>query len=232
VRLELAGAGLADGWVAYAEAGATPAFDSQLDAGKLPNSTGLNLSSRSPLGDNLAIDGQPAFVAGTELPLAVGVPAAGTYTLSATALANMPAGLSAYLRDGQTGQTVLLTPGASYSFSMTAPQAATLLTGRFALLFRPQAPLATVSALATADVTVYPNPAHASFTVALPGVAGASTVQAELLNTLGQVVRRQAAVLPPAGTALTMPTADLAAGVYVLRLQAGATTVAKRVVVQ
>jgi hypothetical protein len=232
VRLELAGAGLADGWVAYAEAGATPAFDSQLDAGKLPNSTGLNLSSISLLGDNLAIDGQSAFTAATVLPLAVGVPAAGTYSLSATALNNLPAGLSAYLRDSQTGQTVLLAAGTSYSFSVTAAQAATLLTGRFTLLFRPQAPLATVIALTATDVTVYPNPAHASFTVALPGVAGASAVQAELLNALGQVVRRQSATLPTAGTAFTMPTADLAAGVYVLRLQAGTTTLTKRVVVQ
>ena len=232
VRLELVGAGLADGWVAYAETGATPAFDSQLDAGKLPNSTGLNLSSVSPLGENLAIDGQPAFTASTGLPLAVGVPAAGTYTLSATTLNNLPAGLAAYLRDSQSGQTVPLAAGSSYSFSVTAAHAATLLTGRFTLLLRPQAPLATVAALTAPDVTVYPNPAQGSFTVALPGVAGASTVQAELLNALGQVVRRQAAALPTAGTALTIPTADLAAGVYVLRLQAGTTTLAKRVVVQ
>ncbi|MGI4864520.1 MAG: glycine-rich protein [Janthinobacterium lividum] len=231
VRLELAGAGLADGWVTYVETGATPAFDSQFDAGKLPNSTGLNLSSS--LGtDNLAIDGQPAFTTSTVLPLAVGVPAAGTYTLSASAINNLPAGLVAYLRDSQTGQQLLLAAGTSYSFSVTVAQAATLLTGRFALVFRAQSPLATVAALAASDVTVYPNPAHASFVVALPGVAGASTVQAELFNALGQVVRRQSVALPTAGTALTMPTADLAAGVYVLRLQAGTTTLAKRVVIQ
>jgi hypothetical protein len=231
VRLELAGAGLADAFIAYAEAGATSAFDGAFDAAKLANPTGLNLSSVLST-ENLAIDGQPSFTASTVLPLAVGVPAAGTYSLSATALNNLPAGLSAYLRDSQTGQTVLLAAGTSYSFSVTAAQAATLLTGRFTLLFRPQAPLATVTALTATDVTVYPNPAHASFTVALPGVAGASTVQAELLNALGQVVRRQAAALPTAGTALTMATADLAAGVYVLRLQAGAATLTKRVVVQ
>ena len=232
VQLDLAGNSLADTFYAYAETGATAAFDSQYDAAKLPNSTGLNLSSVSPLGENLAIDGQGTFVASTVLPLAVGVPVAGTYTLSATALNNLPAGLDAYLRDSQTGQQLLLAAGTSYSFSVTAAQAAALLTGRFALVFRSQSTLATVAALAATDVTVYPNPAHASFTVALPGVAGASTVQAELLNTLGQVVRRQSAALPTAGTALTLATADLAPGVYVLRLQAGATTLAKRVVVQ
>jgi hypothetical protein len=57
-------------------------------------------------------------------------------------------------------------------------------------------------------------------------------VQAELLNSLGQVVRRQAAALPPAGTQLTIEAAGLAAGVYTLRLQAGSATLAKRVVLE
>ena len=58
-------------------------------------------------------------------------------------------------------------------------------------------------------------------------VAGAVPVQATLLNALGQVVRRQTAAT---GTAFTVETAALAAGVYTLRLQAGAATLAKRVV--
>jgi hypothetical protein len=68
--------------------------------------------------------------------------------------------------------------------------------------------------------------------VLMPGVAGASAVQAELVNSLGQVVRRQSAALPASGTTLTVETADLAQGVYTLRLLAGSTTLAKRVVIQ
>jgi hypothetical protein len=231
VRLELAGAGLADGWVAYVETGATPAFDSQLDAGKLPNSTGLNLSSVAGA-ENLAIDGRPAFTAATVLPLAVGVPAAGTYTLAATALNNLPAGLDAYLRDAQTGQVSKLSVGTSYAFSATAAEAQALLVGRFTLQFSAASPLATTAALTAAEVTVYPNPAHGSFAVAVPAVAGASQVQAELRSALGQVVRTQAAALPAAGARLTVATDGLAAGVYVLRLTAGPSTIAKRVVIQ
>jgi hypothetical protein len=59
-----------------------------------------------------------------------------------------------------------------------------------------------------------------------------ATMQAELCNALGQVVRRQAAALPATGATLRVPTGGLAAGVYVLRLQAGAATIARRVVVQ
>jgi hypothetical protein len=232
VQLELAGAGLADTFIAYAEAGATLAFDAAFDAAKLPNPTGLNLSTAATSGESLSIDGRPAFTAATVLPLAVGVPAAGAYTLAAAGLANLPTGLAAYLADSQTGQTVALSPGTSYAFTVAAAQAATAVTGRFSLLFRPATALATTTALSAESIGVYPNPAHERFTVVLPGLSQATTVQADLLNSLGQVVRRQAAALPPAGTQLAMETAGLATGVYTLRLQAGTTTLAKRVVVQ
>jgi len=231
LRLELAGAGLADAWVAYAEPGATPAFESQYDAAKLPNSTGLNLSSATGT-EHVAIEGRPAFAAATTLPLAVGVPAAGTYTLAPTALANLPAGLTAYLHDADTGQRVPLAPGSSYAFSVTATAAQALIERRFSVQFSNAAPLATAPAQLASQVSVYPNPTREGFTVALPGVAGATAVRAELLNALGQVVRRQQAALPAAGAQLPIATAGLAPGIYTLRLAAGATIVTKRVTVQ
>jgi len=231
VRLELAGAGLADAWVAYAEAGATPAFDGEHDAAKLVNSTGLNLSSAIGA-EHLAIDGRPALTAATVLPLAVGVPAAGTYTLAAKALANLSPGLTAYLRDAQTGQLVPLAIGSGYSFSVTATAAQALIEGRFSVQFSAAAPLATTPAQLASQVSVYPNPAREGFTVTLPGVAGVVAVQAELLNALGQVVCYQQATLPAAGVQLPVATAGLAPGIYTLRLAAGATIVIKRVTVQ
>ena len=232
VQLNLQGAtGPADALYAYAQSGATPAFDAQFDAEKLANPTGLNLSSTATSGQRLAIDGRPVFDAATLLPLAVGVPAAGTYTFSAAALNNLPAGLDAYLSDAQTGQTVNLRTQPSYAFSVTASQATALLVGRFALRFTATA-LATAPALTAAQVELFPNPARARFAVLMPGVAGAAAVRAELVNSLGQVVRRQSAVLPASGATLTVETAELAAGVYTLRLQAGPTTLVKRVVIQ
>ena len=79
---------------------------------------------------------------------------------------------------------------------------------------------------------LYPNPARDQATLSLPGVAGASRVQAELLNTLGQVVHRQVAPLPAGGTQFTLPIAGLASGVYVVRLTAGAAVVTKRLTIQ
>ncbi len=224
----------ADEFFAYAQADATPAFDAQLDAVKLPNPTGFHLASLSASGHPLAIDARPAFSASTALPLTLGVPAAGTYVLSAAALANLPAGLDAYLADDLTGQTLKLSPGTSYSFSVSAAQvAAGTGTGRFRLLFRPATALATAApGLSAAEVALFPNPAHARFTVLLPGLGQATSVRAELLNALGQVVRRQAAALPASGTQLTFDAAELATGVYTLRLQAGTSSLAKRLVIE
>ena len=222
--------GVADVYYAYAQAGATPAQDVSYDAVKLPNTTGLNLTSEASTGESLAIDARPVFAAGTVLPLTVGVPAAGTYSLNAATIANLPAGLDAVLTDAFTGQTVTLRPQASYSFVLTAAQAAAPLTGRFTLRFASRSALASAPGLTAAEVTLYPNPAHDSFVVLVPAVGQAASVQVELLTVLGQTVRHQLTALPAAGARLTIDTSGLVAGVYTLRLRAGANTVTKRLI--
>jgi len=91
-------------------------------------------------------------------------------------------------------------------------------------------PLTSISPLIiTADLTISPNPAHEAFTVQLP--AGLAPGPAELLNTLGQVVRRPA-VGAAAGAGFAVETRGLPAGVYTLRLWAGGAVRARRVVVE
>ncbi|MDO7848988.1 FG-GAP-like repeat-containing protein [Hymenobacter sp. M29] len=233
VQLALRGAtGAADDFFAYAETGATPAYDIAFDAVKLANSTGLNLSSAATTGERLAIDGRAAFTAATVLSLNVGVPAAGTYSFAAAQLNNLPAGLDALLTDAATGQTVNLRTQPSYSFSVSTAQANAVLTSRFTLRFAASSPLATASALTAAEVTLYPNPAHDRFSVLVPAVAGATQVQGTLLNALGQTVRTQLGAATAQGTRLSFGTSGLAAGVYTLRLRVGTATLAKRVVIQ
>ncbi len=93
-----------------------------------------------------------------------------------------------------------------------------LNTGTFTPLFttRPTA----------AEVSVAPNPSRGRFMVQVPTTFG--VVQAELLNALGQVVRRPAAT----GTRFSVETSGLAAGVYALRLHTGGAAVTKRVVLE
>jgi hypothetical protein len=120
----------------------------------------------------------------------------------------------------------------TYSFSVTSAQAAASITDRFTLHFGARTALANAQALTAAEVTLYPNPAHNAFTVLVPAIAGATQVHADLLNALGQVVRRQHTAQAATGARLAVDAAGLAAGVYTLRLRVGATTLAKRVVIQ
>jgi hypothetical protein len=227
VQLTLQGTGspLLDETTVYFEQGATSDFDSAYDAEKLTNPTGLNLASVAA-GTSQAINGLPLLSGPTTVPLAVSVPTAGTYTLQAATLANLNA-TAVYLLDAATGQQVNLKQQSAYTF---AAGSAGALAGRFALSFGAQV-LATQPGFTAAGVSVFPNPAHGQLTVLVPGVSGATQARLVLCNVLGQPVRETTLVLPAAGGQAGFDVAGLPAGVYVLRVQAGGTTVAKQVVV-
>ena len=225
----------ADDLIVYAEAGATPGVDAAYDARKLPNPSGLNLTALATTGEALAISGLPLLTAATVVPLTLHVPAAGTYALTAPLLANLPASTQVFLTDALTGQRLDLRtlPATGHAFTLTAAQAAAPVAGRFFLNLVPAAsPLAATAGLSAATVSVYPNPAHDRLTVLVPGVKGALQVEAGLYNTLGQRVLRQVAALPATGATLPLDVRPLAAGVYVLRLQAGAALLTRQVVIE
>ncbi len=232
LELALATAGLpADVLTVYADPRATSGLDAQYDALKLPNPNGLNLAAQAT-GLRLAFDARPVLTAATRIPLDVRVPAAGSYTLTAATLRNVPAGLTAYLVDALTGQRTALTQATAYRFSLTAAQAAAPGTGRFSLEFAGTA-LATAAALEGAGVTLYPNPAHGTATLLVPAVAGTSQVTVGLYNGLGQLVRNYpAAALPAAGLRTELPLSGVAAGIYTVRLTAGGSTISKKLVVE
>jgi SprB repeat/Secretion system C-terminal sorting domain len=221
LQLTLAGAtGPADDLFVYAQAGATAGLDQEFDAAKLPNSSGLNLASLTAAGQLLAIDGRPAFgPAALSIPLSVAVPQPGTYTFTAAALQNLPAGTRAELVDNLTGTRTLLQAGTRYGFSLST----TTAPGRFWLSLAPAGVLATGNAALAAQVSVFPNPSTGQVTVLRPATGAASV---EVLNALGQVVRR--VVLPTAETRLDLR--ELPTGVYTLRLTTAQGTVSKRLV--
>ncbi|GAA4365249.1 hypothetical protein GCM10023185_35400 [Hymenobacter saemangeumensis] len=221
LTLRLAGAGQpADALTVYSEAGASAGFDSAFDAAKLPNTTGLNLAALAASGEPLSVQGVAAFNA--TVPLQVSVPAAGRYTFTAAALANLPAGTRAELVDNLTGTRTVLTEGVGYGFTMAGSTA----PGRFWLNLTPAAaPLGTAAAL-EAQVLTYPNPSQGLLTVLRPAATKVTT--AVLLNSLGQQVRHLA--LPTAETVVDLR--GLAAGVYTLRLTLDGQPVSKRVVVE
>jgi hypothetical protein len=225
VHLALRGAGTAsDAAIVYFETGATAGLDAQYDAAKLPNTTGLNLSTATA-GQALAIDGRPLPTAALTIPLNVYVPTTGTYTLEASQLLNLN-GLHPYLRDTQLGTLTDLAQQPSYSFS----QNATFLGARFELVLTPAQPLAATAA-AQAQIAVYPNPARTLAYVELPAALGAQPVAATLLDALGREVRTTTLAAQGA-QAHQLSLAGLPAGVYTLRLRTNAGVVAKKLVIE
>jgi hypothetical protein len=231
LQLRVQGTTATDVAYLYFESGATTGVDAEYDAVKLANPSGLSLGMLAGT-TPLAIQGMaPLTGTGTGevvVPLTLATPAAGSYTFTVADLANF-AGLTAYLRDTEAGTQQVLAAGSTYPFSLAS---ATAPTGRFALVLRPAGALATSSGLSATTVNVFPNPAHGSFTVQLPPLAGQASVQATLLNVLGQSVASRRITLGIAGAKADFDTRSLAPGVYMLRLAAGSQTLVQRLTIE
>ncbi len=230
LQLQVATATQADDAFVYFAAGNATGFDPSQDAAKLHNPSGLSLATLAGT-EAVAINGLPLLsTAETLLPLRLTVPAAGTYTLRVQALPTLPTGTQFYLRDTQTGTQTALSTGSTYAATLPAAGSS---TGRFVLVFQPAGKvLAAANSLQAAQVMLYPNPAHGQFTVVLPPVVGQSSVQATLLNALGQAVQTRTIALNTAGATAEYSTTGLAPGVYMLRLEAGGPAIVRRVVVE
>jgi hypothetical protein len=230
VQLTIQGAGspLLDEATVYFEQGATSGFDLTYDAEKLPNPTGLNLATSLASGRNLSIDGQTELgLSQRVVPLSVGVPVAGAYTIIASQLLNLSA-VPVYLHDLQLGTLTDLRQQPSYSFTVT--NAATLNTTRFELVFSPQRALATVPATLAQQVAVYPNPAQNQVAIELPLSLSRQPTTAVLVDALGRVVLTH--MLPAGASAHAVPLIGVGPGVYSLRLTTEMGMVVKKLVVE
>ena len=230
VRLALSAAtGPADEAVVSFNSTATTGFDPTADAYKLVASGTPVLASELGTADLLSINALPALGTATvAVPLRVQAPQAGSYTLKATELLNLPAGISAYLRDAQTGTMFDLSQSAGYTVNLAAGAA---LAGRFTLLLSGNQPLASASAAISQQVTVFPNPAHAgNISLSLPSTLSQQAIEVSLLNALGQSVAHH--TLPASSDAVrTLALPELAPGIYTVRLQTVAGAISKRLTI-
>jgi hypothetical protein len=229
LQLKLHGTLGADETTIYFEQGATIGVDAAFDAIKLANPSGWNLSSQAG-STSMAINGLPALSSTNTVvvPLLLQVPAAGNLILEATNLAHFGA-YSVYLNDAAQGTQLLLAAGTRYQFTLAL---ATAASTRFSLLFRPTSITASQPALASSQISIYPNPAQSHFTVQLPPVAGQKTAQLTLSNSLGQTISQRTLSLSPAGLSTEYATQALAPGVYVLNVRIGNSSTFQRVVVE
>lgn len=226
VRLALLGSsGPTDEAVAYLETGATPGFDSAFDAYKI--AAGANVLGFEVGAELLGANALPPLgAAPVVLPLRIITAQAGPYTLEVRQLINFGAGTTVQLRDTQTGTLTTLHAQTRYTFTMGAqPQ-----RGRFFLLLNPAGALATAATSLEAQVLVYPSPAHDRLWLSRPANLAAQPLTITLLNTLGQVVRRQ--MVPATASDASLSLAGLARGIYTVRVMSAAGSVSRRVAVE
>jgi hypothetical protein len=216
--------------VVYFPSNATAGFDPSTDAYKLLASGAPVLASELSATDLLAINALPALGTTTvTVPLRVQAPQAGSYTLRATELLNLPAGMQALLHDAQTGTLFDLSQPAGYTVNLGA---GTATAGRFALVLRPSSTLATASAALSEQVSLYPNPAHSgSLALSLPTALTQQSIEVLVLNSLGQTVARQA-LTPSTNATRPLALPILAQGIYTVRLQTNAGTISKRLTIE
>jgi|GEM_PF-271788 len=206
--------------VVYLQDGATAAgTDALYDAPKLRNpGNALGLASlmngvnSQPLAIN-ALPLLPATGPATRVPLLLELPAAGAYRFQVADLVGFDAGLSVTLLDHATGSSTDLRQATAYAF--TAAQAGTS-GGRFELLLGRTGSVTATTAGSATQFSVWPNPAtkHGVLHIALSAPANTATLTLHTL--LGQVVSTRSF----SGSATDLPTTELAAGTYLLTVQA------------
>ncbi|WP_191906327.1 ice-binding family protein [Hymenobacter baengnokdamensis] len=215
----------------YYEQGATAGYDGKFDAYKLANPSGYYLGTAAQVaagtpGLGLSISGRSPLASASAsdvVPVWLSVPA-GSYTLTATSLVNfaaMAGGTSVQLRDALTGTLTNLAATPSYSFEVAANAPG---TGRFSLVFGTASALATAPAtmLSQPLATLYPNPAEAGeIALAVTGLpADVRSVDATLVNAVGQELAHYAVPAAQGAAHTSLPTTGLAGGVYLVRLRA------------
>ncbi|MDO7877547.1 fibronectin type III domain-containing protein [Hymenobacter sp. ASUV-10] len=176
--------------------------------------------------------------------LSVGSITANSASVSFTPGAGNTSYTVTYTPAGGTAQTVTPAPSASpvaltglnqsttYTVSVTPVCSAGGSAPAVTTTFVTPLGTGTRAALAGGFVSVFPNPAHQSFTVAIPAVSGARTAQVAIINTLGQVVRTQAVSLSATATQTNIDATNLAAGIYTVRVKAGNETANVRLTIQ
>ncbi len=225
VRLTLASTApdaVADETLIYAETGATTGEDNRFDGLRPGRNTGAVPTLATIIdGQEAAVNGLPleSLTTGTTVvELTAALPTAGTYTLTAADVANLPTGTTVSLLDRQLNITQPLTAGTAYQLTASAPN--TVLAGRFALVFNAGRVTGTPSSFLIdhSSLIIHPNPAGAADLVRLSGAAAGSPLT--LFDATGRAV---ATVAADATGAATVPVRGLAGGVYVLRASDGRT---------
>ncbi|GAB3838289.1 hypothetical protein GCM10028821_39700 [Hymenobacter jeollabukensis] len=228
LRLEARNAqGAADETVLYFDPQAGQGYQAGYDAYKVQ----LNGNGRPSLWSNtatdaLSINGLPALATAGVVPLGLRVSQNGAHTLVLTALQHLPAGTQVLLEDRLLNRRQDLALDSVYAFTMHPDST----RQRFFLWFQPRI-TSTSSAQPQASVSLFPNPTHGVATLTVAGLRETTgTVRAEVLNTVGQVVRTLSLPVRQGVITQELNLRELPTGVYTLRLHSNGGTVVRRLV--
>ncbi|WP_046245501.1 T9SS type A sorting domain-containing protein [Hymenobacter terrenus] len=117
------------------------------------------------------------------------------------------------------------------AFALAHPNPSTRANYLASLRDAPQV-LSATPRLTLAGVSLYPNPARGQAVVQIPGGSGAAQATVTLINALGQLLHTHTLTLPANGATTAVPLAGLAAGLYVMRVQAGDRQTAHQLIVE
>ena len=169
-----------------------------------------------------------SFVASSTRHNVLVTPTAGASLVTQVYAAACPGSTSAALISNASSNNTLvtgLTVGLTYRVRVfnfyTAGGFLTPAAGAFTICVDRPTGTATRSGLPAVEVSLYPNPAHATATLLVAPVAQATTASAVLLDGLGRTVWQRTLPLALTGTQAELDLRALPAGVYTLRLQAG-----------
>ncbi len=107
--------------IVYFDEDATEEFDGNLDAYKLKNDI-FNLSTVTPLGDKLAINGLPMLECSKSLSLNITDVSAGDYQLDFTEFESFVTPVNIILLDKNTGENIDVKTSPTYEFQVTAEE--------------------------------------------------------------------------------------------------------------
>ncbi|WP_400192152.1 T9SS type A sorting domain-containing protein [Hymenobacter sp. B81] len=228
LRLEARNAqGQADEAVLYFEPQAGAGYQANYDAYKVQ----LNGSGRPSLwsqagNDALSINGLPDLATAGVVPLGLRVSQPGQHTLVLTAQQLLPAGTRVLLEDRLLNRRQDLALDSVYSFTMHPDST----RARFFLWLQPRVLAGASAASLQASLSLYPNPTQGFVTLTVAGLREQSTVKAEVLNSVGQVVRRLQLPVRQGLISQELNLQQLPTGVYTLRLHTAEGTLVRRLV--
>lgn len=214
IAVEMDGACLDEAYIVFdslAKAAKDPG-----DAEKLCN-PGLNLATRTPAGDELAVDVRP-YVEGEYISLGFRGASLGAYGLKLKNIA-LTDGKRVYLIDEYTGSRFDLSGGGSYCFNVAADT-----LSRKAGRFRLQMGRGAVPA-DNEELVLSPNPARDRITISVANHA-AGKARIRILSPEGEMFRAQL----PEGISWQVPVSGLPRGFYLAELTIGTDTYSQKFV--